>query len=247
MLGLLGLVAATLGLALLILPFWSFLRVYRLTGEVARLRARIDQLERDAARSAAAGRQPAVSAERSPIVPDPAAPSGQPAAPFEQPPAPFVPPAEPAWSAAPVNPAPATLSDDLESRVGGRWLLYVGVVILLVGVSFFLKYAFDNQWISPAARVLLGGVAGLALVAIGWAQLKLGSRVEARDSFRNALGFLRELGDRKSLAEALHGLGETSAGQPDVARTHLLEALTIYEDYDHPLTPEVRARLHELA
>ncbi|SEQ54188.1 DNA-binding transcriptional activator of the SARP family [Lentzea xinjiangensis] len=87
----------------------------------------------------------------------------------------------------------------------------------------------------------------MALVSIGWAQAKLGHRVEARDSFRDALGFLRVLGDRKSLAEALHGLGEMSTGQPEVARTHLLEALTIYEDYDHPLTPEVRARLHELA
>jgi tetratricopeptide (TPR) repeat protein len=87
----------------------------------------------------------------------------------------------------------------------------------------------------------------MALVSIGWAQCKLGQRVESRDSFRHALSFLRVLGDRKSLAEALHGLGETSVGQPDVARTHLLEALTIYEDYDHPLTPEVRARLHELA
>ncbi|MET8756996.1 BTAD domain-containing putative transcriptional regulator [Lentzea sp. NPDC004782] len=87
----------------------------------------------------------------------------------------------------------------------------------------------------------------MALVSIGWAQLKLGQRVESRDSFRHALEFLRVLGDRKSLAEALHGLGEVSSGQPEVARTHLLEALAIYEDYDHPLIPEVRARLHELA
>lgn len=87
----------------------------------------------------------------------------------------------------------------------------------------------------------------MALVSIGWAQLKLGQRAESRDSFRRAVDFLRVLGDRKTLAEALHGLGEASAEQPDVARTHLLEALTIYEDYDHPLAPEVRARLHELA
>lgn len=87
----------------------------------------------------------------------------------------------------------------------------------------------------------------MALVSIGWALLKLGQRVEARDSFREAVGFLRVLGDRKSLAEALHGVGEASAAQPELARTHLLEALTIYEDYDHPLTPEVRARLHELS
>ncbi|USX51647.1 BTAD domain-containing putative transcriptional regulator [Lentzea sp. HUAS12] len=87
----------------------------------------------------------------------------------------------------------------------------------------------------------------MALVGIGWAQSKLGRPAEGRDSFRQAIEFLRVLGDRKSLAEALHGLGATSAGQPEVARTHLLEALTIYEDYDHPLTPEVRARLHELS
>ncbi len=59
-------------------------------------------------------------------------------------------------------------SDDLESRIGGRWLLYAGVAILLVGVSFFLKYAFDNDWIPPATRVLTGAAAGLALVAGGW-------------------------------------------------------------------------------
>src|SRR5690606_35444873 len=49
-----------------------------------------------------------------------------------------------------------------------RWLLYAGVAILLVGVSFFLKYAFDNEWISPAMRVLVGVLAGLALSAAGW-------------------------------------------------------------------------------
>ena len=43
--------------------------------------------------------------------------------------------------------------DDLESRVGGRWLLYTGIAILLIGVSFFLKYAFDNAWIDERGRV----------------------------------------------------------------------------------------------
>ncbi|SDG32450.1 DNA-binding transcriptional activator of the SARP family [Lentzea fradiae] len=87
----------------------------------------------------------------------------------------------------------------------------------------------------------------MALVSIGWARLKLGQRAESRDSFRRAVDLLRVVGDRKTLAEALHGLGEASAEQVEVARTHLLEALTIYEDYDHPLAPEVRTRLHELA
>ena len=57
---------------------------------------------------------------------------------------------------------------DLEGRIGGRWLLYTGVLVLLIGVSFFLKYAFDNAWINETGRVASGGLAGLALIAGGW-------------------------------------------------------------------------------
>ena len=38
---------------------------------------------------------------------------------------------------------------------------------MLIGIGFFLKYAFDNNWISPSVRTLLGGVAGLALLGGG--------------------------------------------------------------------------------
>ncbi len=134
----------------------------------------------------------------------------------------------------------------------GSWFGEAGTRLFL---SDILRSAGQHAESLESARTSFGlfdshdAVHGkaMALVSIGWAQLKLDRRVESRESFRHALAFLRVLGDRKTLAEALHGLGETSAGQPDVARTHLLEALTIYEDYDHPLTAEVRARLHELA
>lgn len=77
-------------------------------------------------------------------------------------------------------PSPARASDasvgeagaesdlDLEGRIGGRWLLYTGVLVLLLGVSFFLKYAFDNEWIDEFGRVFLGAVAGIGLIAAGW-------------------------------------------------------------------------------
>jgi hypothetical protein len=55
---------------------------------------------------------------------------------------------------------------DLETLIGGRWVLWVGIVALTVGVGFFLKYAFDNQWIGAGARVLLGAAAGCALLAL---------------------------------------------------------------------------------
>jgi uncharacterized membrane protein len=64
--------------------------------------------------------------------------------------------------------APGSLPElDLEERLGGRGLLYVGVLVMLLGVSFFLKYAFDNAWINETARTVLGALAGIGLVIGG--------------------------------------------------------------------------------
>lgn len=53
---------------------------------------------------------------------------------------------------------------DLESRIGAQWLNRVGIIAVLIGVSFFLKYAFEGGWIGPAQRVWIGLFAGIALV-----------------------------------------------------------------------------------
>jgi uncharacterized membrane protein len=53
---------------------------------------------------------------------------------------------------------------DLESRIGSHWLNRIGIAALLVGVSYFLKFAFDNNWIGPAGRISIGLVAGIAIV-----------------------------------------------------------------------------------
>ncbi len=54
-------------------------------------------------------------------------------------------------------------TDSLERRIGSQWLNRVGVVAVLVGVSYFLKLAFDSGWISPGLRVLIGLAAGVGL------------------------------------------------------------------------------------
>jgi len=67
-------------------------------------------------------------------------------------------------SGAPVfSTAPAEPQDSLERRIGSQWLNRVGVVAVLVGVSYFLKLAFDNGWIGPGLRVLIGLLAGVGL------------------------------------------------------------------------------------
>lgn len=116
-------------------------------------------------RSAPAGvRQSTKPSEAVPVMPS--SPStGAPPLPVTPPPhpsyvvtaPPFVPPRAPY--------APREQPDfDLESRIGSHWLNRIGIAALLIGVSYFLKFAFDNNWIGPAGRVTIGILAGIAMV-----------------------------------------------------------------------------------
>ncbi|HEX5110791.1 MAG TPA: DUF2339 domain-containing protein [Vicinamibacterales bacterium] len=55
----------------------------------------------------------------------------------------------------------------LERRIGERLLLYAGMLVLVLGVAFFLRYSFERDWMSPAVRVVLGAASGGVLVAAG--------------------------------------------------------------------------------
>ncbi|MBV9340027.1 MAG: DUF2339 domain-containing protein, partial [Acidobacteria bacterium] len=52
----------------------------------------------------------------------------------------------------------------LETRIGSHWLNRAGIAAVMIGVSYFLKFAFENHWIGPVSLVLTGLVAGIALV-----------------------------------------------------------------------------------
>jgi len=52
----------------------------------------------------------------------------------------------------------------MEAQIGQYWLNRVGIVAVLIGVSYFLKYAFENNWIGPRGRIVIGLLAGIALV-----------------------------------------------------------------------------------
>lgn len=67
-------------------------------------------------------------------------------------------------SAIPPRPIARQSSADLETRIGSHWLNRIGIAAVLVGVSFFLKYAFENNWIGPAGRIVIGLLAGVAVV-----------------------------------------------------------------------------------
>ena len=76
----------------------------------------------------------------------------------------------------PTIPPAARTRPDLEQWVGQRGLLAVGVLALLTASAFFLKYAFDRDWISPLFRVLGAIVAGIAVAAWGHERILRGMR-----------------------------------------------------------------------
>jgi uncharacterized membrane protein len=74
-----------------------------------------------------------------------------------------------AAKAPPRQEKPARVKErEWEQILGGSWLARIGVLALIVGVGFFLKFAFDNNWIGPTGRVILGIVAGLVLLGLGY-------------------------------------------------------------------------------
>src|SRR5271165_102118 len=51
-----------------------------------------------------------------------------------------------------------------ELALGQKWLLGIGVLVLIMGIGFFLKYAFDQHWIGSAARISIGFILGVVLL-----------------------------------------------------------------------------------
>jgi len=49
---------------------------------------------------------------------------------------------------------------DLEQLIGGSLFNWLGIIAVSLTVGFFLKYAFDNDWIGERGQVLFGALAG---------------------------------------------------------------------------------------
>ncbi len=71
-----------------------------------------------------------------------------------------------------VPPKPDRPAFSFEVFFAGRGLQLVGLVLVLLGVAFFLDLAFTRGWVGPAERILLGLICGVALVAVGARRLR---------------------------------------------------------------------------
>ena len=120
--------------------------VQRLLDEVRELKSRVQRLEQLLNASAAPPKPSDITISSSTV---PEAPPGSTVRPKHSPRLPVLPSSE---------------AFNLEARIGSHWLNRVGIAAFLTAVAYFLKFAFENNWIGPSARVGTGVVVGAGIV-----------------------------------------------------------------------------------
>ena len=56
---------------------------------------------------------------------------------------------------------------DFATNLGPKLLVATGALAFIIFLGLFVKYAWDNDWVGPTGRVLIGAVTGLGLLAGG--------------------------------------------------------------------------------
>jgi len=54
-----------------------------------------------------------------------------------------------------------------ELQMGLKWILIAGIVTMVFGVAYFLKYSFEQGWVGPAGRVVMAYVWGVVFLVAG--------------------------------------------------------------------------------
>ena len=72
---------------------------------------------------------------------------------------------------------PSRTKEEWEALVGGKILNRIGALAFIIGIGFFLKYAFDNNWITEAMRVVIGALAGFLCIGLAYRSQKKGFQI----------------------------------------------------------------------
>ena len=159
--GLLALLVVVLVLASGVLGVIAFVMVLSQSGRLKALQQELNSVVRRLRRLEAEPEE-APTPEPTPEPPPPAE-KPKPEEPAEPQPEP-----EPQPRAQRAESAPTAAGlGGIEQAIGQKWLTWAGVLALLLAAGFFIKYAFDQEWIGPTTRVLIGLVAGIAMVGSG--------------------------------------------------------------------------------
>jgi uncharacterized membrane protein len=156
-------------LGIIVLLIINLSRTHNLSKEVQELKERINRLQR----TEEAGFKATVSTDSAEGIP-PTAPSSVPESGTSPSPLSSPPIGEP------YEAPPPRSNEEWEMLIGGRLFNRVGALALILGVGFFLKYAFDNSLISEKMRVLIGTIVGVAFLVGGYRFHKKGMLVFAQ-------------------------------------------------------------------
>lgn len=78
-----------------------------------------------------------------------------------------IPVSSPQFSPAPVKKLSfSERNPDLEKFIGENLFNKIGIVILVLGMGFFLKYAIDKDWINEIGRISIGFICGGILIGV---------------------------------------------------------------------------------
>ncbi|MEE9595019.1 MAG: DUF2339 domain-containing protein [Candidatus Hydrothermarchaeales archaeon] len=55
----------------------------------------------------------------------------------------------------------------LELDIGRKWLNKIGIISLVLGITFFIKYSLEQDYLGPVGKIIVGILAGLALLVAG--------------------------------------------------------------------------------
>jgi|GEM_PF-412915 len=140
--------------------------------KLANMSARIQHLEDQMAGRVQA---PAVPSKPLPqatphVVAQPMAPPVVSAMASEQPAVPVAQQVAPTASMA--KPAGPSLGEQFVTWFKEDWLLKVGALFLLMGLGWFISYAFIHNWIGPAGRIAIGVVIGFLIMLLGYVRIK---------------------------------------------------------------------------
>ncbi len=82
---------------------------------------------------------------------------------------------------------PPKPKESLEQRIGTKWILVAGIITVIFGCGFFLRYAFVNKLIGPLGQVVITAICGVIALIIGEITRRRGYGVVAKGT--TALGF----------------------------------------------------------
>ncbi len=89
-------------------------------------------------------------------------------------------PVPPPLPIAPPPSPPAATPFNWEAFMGVKFFAWLGGLALFLGVVFLVKYSFENNLITPLARVVMGGAFAVCLIALGWRLARGRYRVTAQ-------------------------------------------------------------------